>query len=52
MITALVNGAKVTVKLKALSEKSTQFVVSARKTLMPKPEIAAGILYQIPEKLK
>ena len=52
VITALVNGAKVSVKLKALSEKSTRVSVSARKTLLPKPEVAAGILYQITEKLK
>lgn len=52
VISAQVNGAKVTVRLKAASGKSTQITVSARKMMLPKPEIASGIIYQISEKLK
>lgn len=52
VIAAQVNGAKVTVRLKALSDKSARISVSARKMMLPKPEIASGIIYQISEKLK
>ncbi|MCM8763097.1 MAG: hypothetical protein NC936_05775 [Candidatus Omnitrophica bacterium] len=52
LIDAEVDGASVTVRLKAISGHLTQITISARKYLLPKPEIASGILYQITERLK
>lgn len=52
IIVAQADGADVTVRLKQLSSKSTQITVSARKYLLPRPETANGILYQISEQLK
>ncbi|MFA4991195.1 MAG: AsmA family protein [Candidatus Omnitrophota bacterium] len=52
VITASVDGASVSVKLKSVSDNKTSITVSARKMLLPKPEIAKGILYQIKEGLK
>lgn len=42
----------VTVKISSTTPKTTQVTVSARKLLLPKPEIAKGILLQISDKLK
>jgi hypothetical protein len=52
LIRAEVNSAIITLKCKRLVNKTTQVIVSARKYLLPKPEMAAGVLYQISEKLK
>ncbi len=53
VITAtMADRTSVTVKIAGLTPKSTQVTVSARKFLLPKPEIAKGILLQISEKLK
>ncbi len=52
VISAEVNGARVTLKLKKLSEKSTQVTISARKFGLPKVEIASGIMYRLREQLK
>jgi len=52
IISAEVDGARVTLKLKKLSEKSTQVTISARKFGLPKPEIASGIMYQLNKQLK
>lgn len=52
VISAEVSGASVALKLKQISSRVTQITISARKALLPKPEIAAGILYQIKEKVK
>lgn len=52
VIQADVRGANITVKLKELSGRTNQIVISARKYMLPKPEIAGGILYQITEELK
>jgi uncharacterized protein involved in outer membrane biogenesis len=52
LINAEVNGASVTLKLKQVSAKATQITVSARKYMLPKQEIANGVLYQISEKIK
>lgn len=52
LISAQVNGASISVNLKKFSWRNTQARVSAREFLFPKPEIAAGILYQISEAAK
>jgi len=52
IISALVDKNDVTIKMEKLTDRSTQVTVSARRLLMPKPEVAQGLLYQISEKLK
>ncbi|MDP2946275.1 MAG: hypothetical protein Q8N61_02375 [bacterium] len=52
VINAEVNGARVTLKLKKLSEKSTQVTISARKFGLPQAEIASGVMYRLSEQLK
>lgn len=52
VIDADVGGVDVSVNLKKISSGLTEITVSARKYLLPKPEIAAGIIYQISEELK
>lgn len=52
MIKALVNKNDVTIKIKKLTEKSTQLTVSARRLLLPKPDVAGGVLLEISERLK
>jgi len=52
VIKAEVSGARVTFKLKAVSDKSTQVTISARKFGLPKPEIASGIIYRLRDRLK
>ena len=52
IITGTVNGSSVTIKLTRVSDKSTQVAVSARRFMMPRPETAGGVLYQITDKLK
>ncbi|MFA4990259.1 MAG: DUF3568 family protein [Candidatus Omnitrophota bacterium] len=51
IISAEVNGARVTLRLKKLSEKTTQVNISARKLGFPKPEIASGVMYRLKEEL-
>lgn len=52
VIDADTDGVDVSVSLKKVSGALTEITVSARKYLLPKPEIAAGIIYQIKEELK
>jgi hypothetical protein len=52
IISAEVNGARVTLRLKKLSEKSTQITISARKFGLPQAEIASGVMYRLSELLK
>jgi uncharacterized protein involved in outer membrane biogenesis len=52
IIEAEVNNASVTLKLKQTSARTTQITIFARKYLLPKREIANGVLYQISERLK
>jgi len=52
IISAEVRGAQVTLKLKKLSDRKTQITISARKYMLPQPEVAAGIMYRISDKLK
>lgn len=52
-ITAKVSGVDVTLTIaKSETGKGTSVKVAARKMMIPKPEIAAGVLYQLGEKLK
>lgn len=52
VISAEVNGASLTLKLKKLSGKSTQVTISARKFGLPQAEIASGVMYRLREQLK
>jgi hypothetical protein len=52
VISATVDSAQITVKIRKGKDNKTEVVASARKYLLPKPEIAGGILYDISEKLK
>ena len=52
VISATINSVQVTVKIKKNAGNNTQVIISARKYLFPKPEIAGCILYGILEKLK
>ncbi len=51
-ISAEVDGANITLKLKQISLKKTDITIAARKMMLPKPEIASGVLYRITQKLK
>ncbi|MDD5130348.1 MAG: hypothetical protein PHS66_04805 [Candidatus Omnitrophica bacterium] len=51
IINAGIKSAQVNVKIIKKTVNRTQVVVSARKYLLPKPEIAGGILYEISAKL-
>ena len=51
-IKADVNGHNVTAKVTKLDQGKTEIVIAARKYLIPQPEVAQGILYQIQEKFK
>ncbi|RJP29135.1 MAG: hypothetical protein C4533_04880 [Candidatus Omnitrophota bacterium] len=46
-----VRGASIGVKLEKISERKTRITVSARKFMLPRPEIASGIIYKIKEEL-
>lgn len=52
VINSTAYGADVQIVLKKSDNGKTQMTVTARKTMMPKPEIAAGVLYQIEERLR
>ena len=47
-----IQSANVTLKITRKDEKTIQATASARKYLIPKPEIAGGLIYAISEKLK
>jgi len=49
---AEINSAQIALKIRKKSNNKTEVVISARKYLLPKPEIAGGVLYEISEKLK
>ncbi len=51
LITGEVNGAQVTLKVQKKQNK-VNLSVSARKYLLPKPEIASGIIYTVLERIK
>jgi len=52
VISGEADSAWVIVKISKKTAKTTEVVVSARKYLLPKPEIAGGVLYEIAERLK
>lgn len=52
IISVTINSVQINVKIIKKAGNKTQVVVSARKYLLPKPEIAGGVLYRISEKLK
>jgi len=52
LIVADVNGVGVTLRLKQVTNRSSQVNISARKFKMPKPEVANGVLYHINEHIK
>lgn len=51
VISAVVNGVNVTVKLEKVNDKKTKIVISARKYMLPRPEVAEDILYKISEEV-
>ncbi len=51
-IIANINGAAITLKLKTSSDHKTIIIISARKYMMPKLDIAGGVLYQVLDKLQ
>ncbi len=52
VIKADLNGHNLTAKIAKSDQGKTEIVIAARKYLIPQPEVAQGILYQIQEKLK
>ncbi|MGE5280209.1 MAG: AsmA family protein [Deltaproteobacteria bacterium] len=52
VITALVDKNDVAFKFEKVAAGKTQMTVSARRLLLPKPEVAQGLAYQISQKLK
>jgi len=51
VIKANVHGSKVALKLKKTDNNKTKITISARKYLLPQPDIAGGVLFQILQKL-
>lgn len=47
-----IQGTEVVIKISKDTEKKINIVVSARKYMLPKPEIAEGLLYEITQNLK
>ena len=52
VIKADLNGHNLTAKITKSGQGKTAIVIAARKLLIPQPEVAQGILYQIQEKIK
>ncbi|MBF0523161.1 MAG: hypothetical protein HQL24_08920 [Candidatus Omnitrophica bacterium] len=52
VINADVRGFHVTLRLRKLSWLKTQVTISARRFMLPQPEVAAGVMYRISEELK
>ncbi|MCF7874830.1 MAG: hypothetical protein K9L87_03735 [Candidatus Omnitrophica bacterium] len=50
-IKATIEGARVALALRQISDDKTEITISARRFMFPQVEIAAGILYQIVDKL-
>ena len=46
------NSCQVSIRVSKADNSQTIITVSARKYLMPRPEVAAGLLYEIEQKLK
>lgn len=52
LIQAEVGGVNITLRLEKVSANETKITVSARKFMLPKPETANGIVYQVREELR
>lgn len=52
LIEGNIKGTKVTIKIIKTAKNTTEVTVSARKLLIPRPEVARGLLYSISQKLK
>ncbi|MCR4337657.1 MAG: AsmA family protein [Candidatus Omnitrophica bacterium] len=52
IIKAKVDGCDVAIKIEPPLDGNVRVVVSARKMLLPKPQVAGGVLYQISQELK
>ena len=52
IIAASINSVDVSLKIRKIADNKNQVTVSARKFLLPKPEISGGILYDLSEKIK
>ena len=52
LIKANVEGADVVIKMSRLTNNRVNVTVSARKLLLPKPEVAGSVMYTIEDKLK
>lgn len=51
-IKAKMDGADITIVIAEKTKSSVTITASARKMMLPKPEIAGGVIYKITEKLK
>jgi len=52
IIKAKINGSTVALILKKLEQNKTEITISARKYLLPQPDIAGGVLYEILDKIQ
>jgi hypothetical protein len=52
VIKANINGAMVALHLREKPGNKTEITISARKYMLPKPDIAAGVLYQVLDKIR
>ena len=52
VIKARINGARISLHLRKKADNTTEITISARKYLLPKLDIAGGVLYQILDKLE
>jgi len=52
VINAEVDGVQVGLKLKKIAANSTEVTVSARKFILPRPEVASGVMYRLTEELR
>ncbi|MCX5696399.1 MAG: hypothetical protein NTU54_00245 [Candidatus Omnitrophica bacterium] len=52
VVSANINGSQVTLRVKKNPDNKIRVIISARKYLLPKPEVAGGVLYEISNRLK
>ena len=52
VISGKVKGSNISIKIERKDSGKTHVEISARKYMIPKPEIAGGLLYEISNKLK
>lgn len=52
LIKAVVNKNDVIVKIEQITHRTTQITIAAKRLLLPKPEVAKDLLYQISENIK